>query len=121
MRISDWSSRVLFRSCTCRGAEPGEAVAGLRECRIDLDRRGDRAGAGEGERDMIVIRLGLRRGIGVEAVALMGAGTRPDRSEEHPSALQSLMRIWYAVFCLKTQRQPTEPKSSSMRIQVHLR
>src|SRR3546814_18111106 len=80
MRISDWSSRVLFRSCTCRGAEPGEAVAGLRECRIDLDRRGDRAGAGEGERAMIVIRLGLRRGIGVEAVALMCAGPRPDRS-----------------------------------------
>src|SRR3546814_11934071 len=86
MRISDWSSRVLFRSCTCRGAEPGEAVAGLRECRIDLDRRGDRAGAGEGERDMIVIRLGLRRGIGVEAVALMGAGTLPDRAPRlHPA------------------------------------
>src|SRR3546814_6879568 len=26
-----------------------------------------------------------------------------DRSEEHPSALQSLMRISYAVFCLKTK------------------
>src|SRR3546814_1650139 len=25
----------------------------------------------------------------------------PDRSEEHTSALQSLMRISYAVFCLK--------------------
>src|SRR3546814_3378960 len=25
---------------------------------------------------------------------------RPDRSEEHTSALQSLMRISYAVFCL---------------------
>src|SRR3546814_5424584 len=29
-----------------------------------------------------------------------------DRSEEHTSELQSLMRISYAVFCLKT-KQPT--------------
>src|SRR3546814_5026115 len=30
-----------------------------------------------------------------------GSGTRLDRSEEHTSELQSLMRISYAVFCLK--------------------
>src|SRR3546814_5849979 len=29
------------------------------------------------------------------------AGKPPDRSEEHTSELQSLMRISYAVFCLK--------------------
>src|SRR3546814_11473104 len=29
------------------------------------------------------------------------AAERPDRSEEHTSELQSLMRISYAVFCLK--------------------
>src|SRR3546814_1957266 len=29
------------------------------------------------------------------------AGDRPPRSEEHTSELQSLMRISYAVFCLK--------------------
>src|SRR3546814_3036812 len=29
-----------------------------------------------------------------------------DRSEEHTSELQSLMRISYAVFCLKKQTQP---------------
>src|SRR3546814_6633995 len=28
-------------------------------------------------------------------------GYQPDRSEEHTSELQSLMRISYAVFCLK--------------------
>src|SRR3546814_10294504 len=28
----------------------------------------------------------------------------PDRSEEHTSELQSLMRISYAVFCLKTKK-----------------
>src|SRR3546814_1922109 len=30
---------------------------------------------------------------------------RPDRSEEHTSELQSLMRISYAVFCLKQKKQ----------------
>src|SRR3546814_10035685 len=29
----------------------------------------------------------------------------PDRSEEHTSELQSLMRISYAVFCLKTKKK----------------
>src|SRR3546814_6383251 len=31
-------------------------------------------------------------------------GRRPDRSEEHTSELQSLMRISYAVFCLKKNK-----------------
>src|SRR3546814_5782247 len=30
--------------------------------------------------------------------------TEPDRSEEHTSELQSLMRISYAVFCLKKKQ-----------------
>src|SRR3546814_2365879 len=30
----------------------------------------------------------------------------PDRSEEHTSELQSLMRISYAVFCLKKKKTP---------------
>src|SRR3546814_7714499 len=34
-------------------------------------------------------------------------GARAARSEEQPSELQSLMRISYAVFCLKKQTQKT--------------
>src|SRR3546814_10764347 len=36
-------------------------------------------------------------------------GPKPggNRSEEHTSELQSLMRISYAVFCLKKKRKPT--------------
>src|SRR3546814_8103733 len=34
------------------------------------------------------------------------------RSEEHTSELQSLMRISYAVFCLKTQNKPTSGSHS---------
>src|SRR3546814_4584783 len=33
------------------------------------------------------------------------------RSEEHTSELQSLMRISYAVFCLKTKKRPRTPQS----------
>src|SRR3546814_3130583 len=46
-------------------------------------------------------------------VAILGVGRmleRPwvaDRSEEHTSELQSLMRISYAVFCLKKKNTPT--------------
>src|SRR3546814_4958021 len=35
---------------------------------------------------------------------------RPGRSEEHTSELQSLMRISYAVFCLKKKKQIAEAK-----------
>src|SRR3546814_2683908 len=34
-----------------------------------------------------------------------GPGTRYPRSEEHTSELQSLMRISYAVFCLKKKKK----------------
>src|SRR3546814_2279566 len=37
------------------------------------------------------------------------AGTRRGRSEEHTSELQSLMRISYAVFCLKKKNSHTTP------------
>src|SRR3546814_2715785 len=39
---------------------------------------------------------------GVAAGGAVGA----DRSEEHTSELQSLMRISYAVFCLKKKKTP---------------
>src|SRR3546814_2026124 len=44
---------------------------------------------------------------GPRALALRSA-TPPEsaRSEEHTSELQSLMRISYAVFCLKKKNQP---------------
>src|SRR3546814_4943893 len=35
----------------------------------------------------------------------LGAGEVHDRSEEHTSELQSLMRISYAVFCLKKKKK----------------
>src|SRR3546814_2521181 len=42
---------------------------------------------------------------------------RHDRSEEHTSELQSLMRISYAVFCLKKKKQNNtkQPRTTSMQ------
>src|SRR3546814_10497976 len=40
--------------------------------------------------------------------ACKAAATRMARSEEHTSELQSLMRISYAVFCLKKKKTPTK-------------
>src|SRR3546814_9026630 len=41
----------------------------------------------------------------VDADLMRAAGLEPARSEEHTSELQSLMRISYAVFCLKKKKQ----------------
>src|SRR3546814_15370181 len=43
------------------------------------------------------MKLAATRGLGAEVVLY-------DRSEEHTSELQSLMRISYAVFCLKKKK-----------------
>src|SRR3546814_3788596 len=38
------------------------------------------------------------------------------RSEEHTSELQSLMRISYAVFCLKKKKKQTSVKTTNIKI-----
>src|SRR3546814_5781267 len=55
---------------------------------------------------VVMVGLGLGRQVTERAIAeLPGAISR---SEEHTSELQSLMRISYAVFCLKKQKQKHE-------------
>src|SRR3546814_9511295 len=50
-----------------------------------------------------------------------GPRDRPDRSEEHTSELQSLMRISYAVFCLKKNIiHYTRPPSYSFYYPFHI-
>src|SRR3546814_9402704 len=71
--------------------------------RIAAEIGGFRFHAGFGK---VLSRL-VRHGIGVHH-----AGMLPKRSEEHTSELQSLMRISYAVFCLKkkTKKATTSNK-----------
>src|SRR3546814_6186608 len=54
----------------------------------------------------IVVALTILAAVGTALIPLVNAlfapkAPRPVRSEEHTSELQSLMRISYAVFCLK--------------------
>src|SRR3546814_4938657 len=51
-----------------------------------------------------------RCGRGRNPTLRTGRGGRGKRSEEHTSELQSLMRISYAVFCLKKKKKTTRPK-----------
>src|SRR3546814_4822097 len=48
-----------------------------------------------------IVVAGVDRTIGVERITK----TKLERSEEHTSELQSLMRISYAVFCLKKKKK----------------
>src|SRR3546814_8244375 len=56
--------------------------------------------AAEGARDAIAALTGAAN----RARALVATEHRDLRSEEHTSELQSLMRISYAVFCLKKKK-----------------
>src|SRR3546814_5961087 len=69
-------------------------------------------------RSMMAMRLGgaaqnvFRPSMDTEAVrrAVTVGPSSTTRSEEHTSELQSLMRISYAVFCLKKKKKIKQPK-----------
>src|SRR3546814_2677136 len=54
----------------------------------------------------------------IEAVGQAARIERPERSEEHTSELQSLMRISYAVFCLKKKKNKQPRKKEQSRSEV---
>src|SRR3546814_9064992 len=100
MRISDWSSDVC--SSDLRAADAHHDCPGPH---LDREREGDRPIV----RNDIVTQ---RRGIALPLEGLHDVAHGDDglaarlgpRSEEHTSELQSLMRISYAVFCLKKKK-----------------
>src|SRR3546814_4366094 len=67
------------------------------------DRLLDRLKAEPGYEHALAAALGddLEAGLDREADRFWGGAARQERSEEHTSELQSLMRISYAVFCLE--------------------
>src|SRR3546814_2343098 len=56
----------------------------------------------------VVLALGEQHAVALEDAALVR-----ERSEEHTSELQSLMRISYAVFCLKKKITPLKHSQST--------
>src|SRR3546814_3637873 len=112
MRISDWSSDVC--SYDLIDAAPGDILGCAVEA-VGLLRRKGRAR-----------RLGIRRPIedpvqhrrlGHAWMDRIGAHTL--RSEEHTSELQSLMRISYAVFCLK-KKTTNNTKANNKQNHYHI-
>src|SRR3546814_10481635 len=117
MRISDWSSDVcssdlrvdgivqrrLYEECTDVRAgqalfaiDPRELRASLNAVEATLARA--RAAAANAQQD-------VNRYQGL--IAGQAISKQEYRSEEHTSELQSLMRISYAVFCLKKKNNNT--------------
>src|SRR3546814_8222934 len=100
MRISDWSSDVCSSDLRDQGQAQGmvcvrpqglghlarRAVLWFRDSRCDRQ---------------VLLRLARR----ADRLHGLVQGAMRKRSEEHTSELQSLMRISYAVFCLKTKQE----------------
>src|SRR3546814_4873586 len=107
-------TRMSCRSaCIARGegigASPFKNTQGTQYARIHLSGSGQPVGRhGQGARRGIESRArgvsGSRRRARPEAVPADERRARGSRSEEHTSELQSLMRISYAVFCLKKKK-----------------
>src|SRR3546814_6195977 len=117
MRISDWSSDVcssdlkplVYFDSANTGQKPVaviEAVDGFhRHHNANVSRAVHTLG-GEATELYEDARRKLARFTNVRADELvLCSGTTFARSEEHTSALQSLMRISYAVFCLKKKHK----------------
>src|SRR3546814_8483367 len=91
MRISDWSSDVCSSDLTVEGnmprkRKPSASVAGRKGAVAACAATPSSAMATKQKARLPACSFQLRM---------------PCRSEEHTSELQSLMRISYAVFCLK--------------------
>src|SRR3546814_6934901 len=56
--------------------------------------------------------------MGSESPVCMRSATCTNRSEEHTSELQSLMRISYAVFCLKKKKKKTTQINHHLHIKI---
>src|SRR3546814_4420159 len=139
MRISDWSSDVCSSDLLCRGGWRDRAGATLasvqrrrascagRSCRrstlLESDGGGTRARTARPRPICRYADMAARRHFdqdrpdehggqpgGARAFARLPPDRIRRRSEEHTSELQSLMRISYAVFCLKKKTTKTTQK-----------
>src|SRR3546814_1458259 len=129
MRISDWSSDVCSSDLRCSvriGFD--EAQAHLLHAGADILLHGSRfepfgltplysmrygtipIGSRIGGMADTILDPGMHRPVGAMhgATGILFEG---ERSEEHTSELQSLMRISYAVFCLKKKKQHQHPST----------
>src|SRR3546814_2472016 len=125
LRISDWSSDVCSSDLPIRQGDfqiehtaverlardsgffdQPENPRFLDTARLDIGPHRGPAQAGEG--------------VGHQPIAF-AAGLPVGRSEEHTSELQSLMRISYAVFCLKNKRNHDNKQTNTANNEIETR
>src|SRR3546814_9811513 len=117
MRISDWSSDVCSSDLLSDARRPVQQVRidAARAQVVDEATRIQRGDDAAGRRNFSVVGHSV-------VISQSNGGIRQDgapvtaqdaihkaRSEEHTSELQSLMRISYAVFCLKKKTNNNKP------------
>src|SRR3546814_4164486 len=121
MDMNRWGGGLLARK-HARGTEVAAEGAALADLALDLQPRLVQLHDVLDDRQAQAGAAGLARAAGGHAVEAFGdprqvrggdavaavahRKDRAARSEEHTSELQSLMRISYAVFCLKKKQQP---------------
>src|SRR3546814_10860126 len=101
MRIGQHGEQLVavpMRRAACVG-QIGEA--------IEMERAGDADPCGECEQGS---DPGIEQRAHPRCSGNHCANRQPSRSEEHTSELQSLMRISYAVFCLKKKKHTKQTK-----------
>src|SRR3546814_7640047 len=125
MRISDWSSDVCSSdlgdlrrpSPAARSGATGAIMGSVSSSGI-----GDAASTRASGRSIGRVHRFVRRLAAALIVVALLPGVMPGvvpaaghgRSEEHTSELQSLMRISYAVFCLKKKNKQTEKPNNAI-------
>src|SRR3546814_7020095 len=122
---------TLFRSAALQGFDTSSAIRRRSDRAAAVFRRGRRArppalaGAPRQRRRLVPVRLGQlllsHRYRDLRLRGLFHARGRrvPGRSEEHTSELQSLMRISYAVFCLKKKKTKDQKTVIIFHISPH--
>src|SRR3546814_10038796 len=115
MRFSDWSSDVCSSDLHSRGG--GRRHRLCRNVGLQSASRGDCAGrckrpVSAGPR---LPRAGCEPACACRRIAERRRCGGQFRSEEHTSELQSLMRISYAVFCLKKKKEKLANREKKRR------
>src|SRR3546814_4127286 len=110
MRISDWSSDVALPILDTTARRPASQRR-FPPCSPGILHRHFPFEAARPAPERLGGQGGVRQHIGRQTVI----GWPMLRSEEHTSELQSLMRISYAVFCLKKKIEYPQPLQSICR------
>src|SRR3546814_4427758 len=121
MRMSDWSSDVCSSDLITPGGRPGPLLASADMLIATIKGRGGHAAMPHDCVDPIpvaceivtALQTFIARQVPVADPAVLTiAKIEAGKSEEHTSELQSLMRISYAVFCLKKKKKTKDKEQN---------